>query len=290
MYNNYFNEAAFQYAINILETDPYHAKERFEEYIKIYPKDYYARAYYAITLTRLGLFDEAEIEYEDIKLRSQNDTFYNTRYKNIKGFKYNMIVIEIKLLAHKKKYQEIIKLVEDNRNLFDFDDIRYILYYSKMRAGLFTEENIKNEGYRFMQSYNYSEELFREHIKKHLYEYNKDEEVPNQFVFSENFPVDKVIEEIKKYIPSDKKTCPGYFDNYYFFKYDNCGTVNNVKTNMFLVITYDDTKDFITMCPVIGYEKMDSVDLNYLIDYDTINSKIKKLSQIEKFNKRFNRV
>ena len=285
----FYNEAAFQYAIDLLEIDPYHAKERFEEYIEMYPKDYYARAYYAITLTRLGMFTEAKEEYDYITIKSQNDTFYNTRHNNINGFKYNLLVVKIKLLAYEGKYLEILDLINENKNLFNINDLNFITYYCRIKGGLFTEENVVSNGYRFMQTYNYSEELFREHIKKHLYEYNIDIDEVNPVIFSEGFPIDKIIDEIKKYIPSDKKTCPGYFDDVYYFKYDNCGTVDNKKTNIFAVITYSNTREFITMYPVLGYERIQPIDLNYLKEFEVENTNVKRLSQIEKFNKRFNR-
>ena len=286
----YFDENAFRYAVSALETDPFHAKERFEKYIEKYPNDYYARAYYALVLTRLCMFDEAEEEYEYIKLKAQNCHHYTNSENDLSGFIHIMILVKIKILAYREDYQGIFDLLRSNFYAFDPYDIRFILYFCRAKLGLIEDENTTSESYRFTQTCNYSEELFREHIKKHLKEYNNVEN-PNEYVFNEGFPIDKVIEEVKKHIPSDKRLFPGDFDNTYYFKYDNCGKVRNNNTNYFTVIVFHNTTDFITMCPAENCERLPFVDLNYLKDEELEKDKIKvKMpSQIEKFNKRFNR-
>jgi hypothetical protein len=139
-----------------------------------------------------------------------------------------------------------------------------------------------------MQAYNYNEELFKEHIKKHQKLYNTDQDNSNEYIFENDFPIEKIINEVKKYIPSDKKICPGYFDNTYFFKYDKCGKVKNTWTNIFTVVCFPNTNNIITMCPVSGYERLPYVNLNYLKDYEEEKTNVKRLSQIDKFNMRYN--
>ena len=285
----YYDEQKFQFAMSTLETDPYRAKERIEDYIQKYPGDYYARAYYVMLLVRIGLFQEAEDEYEYTLLNAQSDNFYNTDYKKIKAFKYNMAIAKLKLLAYHYQYQEMLELINNNRDVLTPKDVKYITYFCKIRLGIFDEETY-TESYRFLQTYNYSEELLRKHVRKHMANTIENAQEQNDYIFNSDFPIDTVIDEVKKYIPSDRRFYPGYFDCIYYFKYDDCGMAENNKTNIFGVVCYYDTNNIITICPVANSEKLPYVDLNYL-KYDQVaKTKVKTMSQIDKFNKRFNRI
>ena len=175
--------------------------------------------------------------------------------------------------------------------MFNEGDRRFIDYYCRSKLGLLSKAvaGQNANAYRFNQAVDYSEEAFRDHIKRHEADYNTDTDTPNETIFSSDFPTDKIIAEIKKYIPSDKRFFPGYFDDVYFFRFDNCGRVNNKQTNYFSVVCYHNTTDFITMCPTNEYyHSMPVVDLNYLKENEN-NKEDTRPSQIEKFNRRFNR-
>ena len=290
MLNKYFSENEFQYAINLLESDPFKAKERFEEYLNKYPTDYYARAYYVILLTRICMFNKAEEEYNAIIREVNNDSFYAYGANRIKGFNYNMNIAKIKLLGAKENYHELLQLLQNNYQWFNERDRKYVSYYCRCKLGLLNNGNIacNSNAYRFNQTINYSEESFREHIKKHEADYNFDVENPNPAIFTPDFPMDNIIDEIKKYIPSNKRMFLGYFDDAYYFKYDNCGRVNNKLVNYIKVICFHNTVNFITMYPTSEGEKLPVIDLNYLKEKDD-HIKVKTMSQIDKFNKRFNR-
>ncbi len=81
---------------------------------------------------------------------------------------------------------------------------------------------------------------------------------------------------------------PGYFDDVYYFKYDNCGRIKNHMTNYFTVVCYHNTTNFITMCPNVNCQKLPHVDLNYLKDNEN-EIKDTRPSKIDKFNRRFKR-
>ena len=53
--------------------------------------------------------------------------------------------------------------------------------------------------YLFRQIVSYDENDFIDHIKKHTADSNCDKDDPNKNIFSTDFPVDKIIDEIKKY-------------------------------------------------------------------------------------------
>ena len=103
-------------------------------------------------------------------------------------------------------------------------------------------------------------------------------------MFVSKFPINKVLEEIKKYIPSDKRIYNGFYQDTYIFKYDYCGKDDNKAADYFKVICFHNTSDFITMCPSTNCQYLPCIDLNYMAKE---KPKQKQLSQIEKFNKRY---
>ena len=92
--------------------------------------------------------------------------------------------------------------------------------------------------------------------------------------------------EIKKYIPSDKIFYPGFYEDLYVFRYDRCGKEKNKTTDFIKVYAFHNTTDLITIVPASSLDNMPYVDLNYMIEND--NANVKRLSQIDRFNKRFN--
>ena len=53
--------------------------------------------------------------------------------------------------------------------------------------------------YMFRQIVEYKEEDFRDHIKKHLADYNENDRNISVAYFNSDFPIDKAIIEVKKY-------------------------------------------------------------------------------------------
>ena len=105
-------------------------------------------------------------------------------------------------------------------------------------------------------------------------------------MFVSGFEIDRVLEEIKKYIPSDKRIYSGFYQDTYVFKYDFSGKDNNKATDYFKVICFHNTSDIITICPSLYCENLPYVDLNYM---EKEKPKQKTLSQIDKFNQRYRR-
>ena len=67
---------------------------------------------------------------------------------------------------------------------------------------------------------------------------------------------------------------------------NECGRVDNKLANYFKVVCLHDTKDFITMCPVLEGENLPYIDINYLKE-EKETSKVKRISQTEKFYQRY---
>ena len=123
-----------------------------------------------------------------------------------------------------------------------------------------------------------------------IYEINNTnfERIEQVSIFAYDFPILEIVEEIKKYIPSDKRINGGFYDNVYIFKYDYCGKVEGKTANYFKVVCFDGTSDFITIYPCVEGKNLPYTDLNYL-QYANANSnnRGKVLSQIDKFNRRY---
>lgn len=284
-----FSEQEFDYAIRLLETDPFMAKTRFIEYMNKYPYDYYAQTYYILLLTRLCEFDEAEKEYNRVLTETGNGTSYSNNRKRYEAFIINMALIKVKLLANKENYDELYNFFTENYVLFDKADQDFVDYFCRIKLGMLNDiKDVPINYYRFNQSFNYQEEAFFNHIKRHLAIYNQKADYPNQAIFSFDFPFDIVYQETKKYIPSDRKMFLGYFDNTYYFKYNNCGSINHDSTDYFKIVCFHNTSNYITMYPINNDEHLPYIDLNYLKDNIEI-PKTKRLSQIDKFNQKYRR-
>lgn len=288
MKNVYFNRWEFLNALSLIETDPYETKTRLENYISEYPNDYSAHIYYSYSLIRIGKFKEAENIIEITEKKASEDTLFLANQSNVNVFNNYLISARIKILSFQERYEELyeycLKHINEIKNL----DLNRTFFYSKKKIGKIDLNRREKNSYIFRQIVEYKESDFLEHIKKHLFEYNIDIENPNACIFSSDFPLNKILEEIKKNIPSEKRIFPGDNDNLYTFKYDSCGKVDNKNTDYFNVVCFHNTKEIITMYPSLNCEKLPCIDLNHL--NSTLNSnKVKRLNRIEKFNQRYNR-
>ena len=263
-------------------TDPFMAAKKSEAFVKRAPLDYIARANYIILLTKICAFDQAKAEYDKLEARIQRNNYTNSRKRRI--LRVKMVVAKTKILSAFGEYQELYDLFNANRGIFSEEDCSFFDYYCSIRLGLFEGKATRSSAYRFEQIKSYSEEAFREHLKRHL----QDEEIFEKFktisAFAKGFPIDQVIAEVKKYIPSDNRIYPGYYYDTYFFKYSSCGYSRNGNlTDFFRVDCFHDTTDIITMYPAEDCEKMPFVDLNYLNPQKTLRHS----SQVDKFYQRY---
>lgn len=285
MNKNHFNVWEFKQVLDLAEKDPISARVLYEEYLKKYPDDYSAYTYYCSNLITLGELELAEkvlnyVEKEYVKKNS-----FNKKYR-IEKFEYNLFFVRIKLLSYQEKYEELYKLCVKNISRVVDKSLNSVWFYSKKRTGRLNDEKRDVNSYLFKQIVRYEESDFYKHIEKHLSSYNENVDVPNSTVFEENFPLKEVVEEIKKYIPSDKRLFLGFYDDIYYFKYDECGRENKKLVNYFKVVCLHNSQDFITMCPMNCDENLPYIDLNYMKKEEP--SKVKRLSQIDRFNQRYN--
>lgn len=286
MNTKYFDSWLLDNAVSSIKTNPIEGKNKLENYIKTYPKDYSAYPYYASVLITLGFFEEAE------RILNHVEEIYKTdlKYKNINNkvhyLTHGILVNRLRLYSYQKRYQELYQLCQSNQEYIRKNDLNAIEFYSKKKVGIIHNDKTSIHTYLFRQITDYSEEEFIEHAKKHQLAHSKDVEMTEQSLFFEDFPFEKVYNEIKKYIPSERRLLVDFYHDLYIFRYDNCGKDKNVSTNYFKVLVLHDTTNFITIVPSSDCENLPYIiDLNYLIE--TKEPKIKRRSQIDKFNQRY---
>jgi hypothetical protein len=106
---------------------------------------------------------------------------------------------------------------------------------------------------------------------------------PDKRRFKNDFPLEDVIKIVKENLREENKLCYGYIADTYVFKYDCCGRVDEKLQDYFKVSCYHDTNDILLMYPANKCEKLPYIDINYIKE----EPKIKRLSQVEKFNRRY---
>ena len=286
MKNQHFDKWDFDNAISVIETNPKESKQRLEEYLKKYSDDYSSYIYYAFSLIKLGDFTTAETIINKVEELVENDYNYQKDENSLKHFNKHLISAKIKLLSYQKKYYKLYKLFLKYSEVTKSQDLNRTFFYCKKKLGLLDPNKRNKNSYIFRQTIEYKEDDFLEHIKNHLTEYNEETNEANDCFFYSSFPFKSILEEIKKIIPCEKRIYPGDYDNLYIFKYDSCGKVNSKSTDYFKVVCFHDTKDIITMYPADDCEHLPYIDLNYLKE-EKNTPKVKRLSQIDKFNQRY---
>lgn len=289
MKDKYFNKFEFKLAVELLEKNPELSRIKFEEYLKKFPYDYTAYTYYISCLITLGNLDEAENYLNYLKNISYIDNNFKSKTNKMSYLNKNLLFAYIKLLCYQHKYEELYSICIENISLIEDMNLTSVFFYCKEKLNMIDKNSRSGKKYIHKQMIDYQERDFFDHIKKHLANFNKDLSCPNPSIFACDFPITTVIENIKKLIPSSKRIFSGFYDDTYFFKYDCCGKENNKYTNYIKVVCFHDTNNIITMCPALNCENLPYVDLNYLVqNQSSETAKSRKISQIDKFNKRYN--
>lgn len=291
MSKEYFNKIECNKLIKLMEFDPFTARVGFERYLEQYPYDYFARCIYASTLIILHDFELAQSVLNDVELNLEKNYHLSTSLekKNIK--QKDLFFGIVKLYSYMNRYEELYEYVLTHENLScECGIFEMMVLYCQKNLGLLNTNRQDAKCYLYRQIIEYRKSDMLKHIKDHLADYNTTMTDPDSNVFAPDFPLDKVLQEIKKYIPSEKGLCYGLIDDSYVFRYDCCGKDKNRLTNYFKVICFRQSSNIITMCPVYGCDKLPYVDLNYIKQNDCEDSKIKVLSQMEKFYNRYKKI
>ena len=282
----FFNKHLFDEIKKIINTDPLKAKTEFEEYMMQYPLDYSAQTLYVSVLIRLQQFELAEKVLDEVEFRMKKDGKFQLYEKKKNLDETSVVFCRSALLCHQQKYSELyeylLKLKFDLKKL----KIETLLVYLKKKLGLLNMEKEKAPCYLVGQIIDYSEDEMKEHIKSHFACFNDTTEEINESLFTNDFPFEKVLEEIKKNIPSKIKICNGLYDDTYIFKFDNCGKHRYKPVHYFKVICFENSNQIITIYPSPNCENLPCIDLNYIKQQEE-TQKIKTISQRDKFLRRY---
>ncbi|MBR3229507.1 MAG: hypothetical protein IKF91_01615 [Bacilli bacterium] len=281
----YYDRWEFLQAYNLIHNNPIMSKKLFEEYIQKYPSDYSAQNYYVYLLIVLGMVEEADVFLDNIEQSMRYNSKFCNHFDKIEFVDKGIFLNRIRIFARKEEYKELYSYFIRNIHLFEDSDLQVISFYCRSKLGLLRDKEYSS--YLYRQIANYNSDEFLKHIERHTANYNTNLDKPNSSIFSCSFPLEKVLDEIRKYIPSDKGLGYGFFEDTYVFKYDECGKCRNKLTDYFKVVCFHENNNLVTMCPSEDSENLPYTDLNYLIKED--KPKVKTLSQIEKFNRRYRR-
>lgn len=288
MDKNFFDKWEFIQTTGFAKENPYEAEQKFVEYFKQYPKDYNGYPYYVYCLVTLGKFDEAEEKLNDLEKRYKSDPHFAKQDTKIKILQHDIVMNRLRLYSYQGRYEELYNYYLVNKKFVEKNEFSELIYYCRVKLNKLKVTRDGHNGYLIKQMSEYSKDDFLEHIKKHLAAYNMDLDVPNKNIFVPDFPIEQVLDEVKKYIPSNRRQCPGFWEDVYVFKYDECGRESNRLVDYFKVVCFHNTDQMITICPVEEGKLLDSIDLNYMVPKKEYKE-IKKESKVEKFNKRYKR-
>ena len=286
MGQQYYNNVEFMKALNLLNSNPLLVKEKLEYYLEKFPKDYSAHAYYISVLITLGLFKEAEEANDILESLFYNNNRIKSDTEKFNIVKSNILYAKLRLYLYNKEYHKAFNLYLANKDYYtNVDD--FVFFYIRKKLHMLDKNESEDYSYLYRQMISYNENELKDHLKKHISETVYEQCRDKLSVFEPNFPIEIVFEEIKKNIPSNKRIYPGFFENTYLFKYDECGRLSGKIRDYIKVVCFHDTPDIITICPCEKIENMEYIDLNYLNPNN--KSLTKRPSQIEKFKNKYNR-
>ena len=278
----YFNDFLTNKIFNDFKKDPSLTKDEMEEYIGEYPKDYSMYVYYADLLIYINELDKAFVEICRVERFAKSDQEFKNNKPKYEKFKYDLIRTKLKYYVFANRYEDFKKLYEITGHDYQ---LSLVFSYVSKQLGELNIDNFNSESYMRRQIANYQYSEFLDRLYQHQNSAN-DIDNPNRYIFSEDFPMEDVLNEIPKYILGSTKLNTSNFENLYIFKFDNCGRVNGKIVDFFIVICLKDSFEIIDMYPKNDCEYKPYVDLNYLRKDNTL-SRVKVESQTEKFNRKY---
>lgn len=273
-----YNKKEFDYLLKLIKEKKYlYAEEEFIKYLRKYPKDVCAHIYHAINLIVIGRLDEASlILNSDILLEN------NIKESN----KILAFYTKIRLLICMEKYLECYEFIRKNMNMFyisqDDRDIEIIMFLKK-KLNILNDKREDVDSYFLEQVIEYKTGSFFSYMTKYL----SGNDIISNFKFKENFPFKEVYYKLREMLPNENKLNNSPVINSYFVKFDKCGIVFGKEVNYFKVVTIANSNEIVVMYPCEYIPKLPYIDLN--LTYQDENVKVKTLSQVEKFNLRYNK-
>ena len=242
------------------------------EYLDLFPNDIQVRFMRSKCYRKMEMFNEAI-----------NDLKYNL---NLELNEHSLASLYF-IYYYLNMYEEAIKLLP---LLYE---TRCINAHSVSISELVMKKQLGME-------INVKESVYKDYIKRQILDYNEEEAlnkistrenkiVENDSYFNNNVNLKYLFDIAKESIKEGKKVNTEEMLEIYYFGVSNIGYINNNTCNFIKVVVIPNTNNIISMYPTT------QVDYNYIsninIDYDKLfekNNKVKTISRIDKFNKKYN--
>lgn len=273
--NQYYNDNYFNFIQKMVHENRLEkAIDEYEKYLLKYSNDCCGYAHYADALIKLGRFEEAKHVLDNIVI--------NNKTPNLS--KQEVELMKLKLYSCLGQYEKCLEMLRDNFDMFDEKNwnVLELLIFFKKNLGLLLVDDYSGYSYKIDQITDYSEERAIGCIRKCHF----DSGTNPPFCFNDSFDLERVYNEIRSMLPLENKIYSSVFENMYIFKYDNCGRVDGKVVDYIKIITLLESNDIITMYPYKNKERASFIDITP--EYDC--PKVKRISQIDKFNQRYNNV
>lgn len=248
--------------IDLINNDYKEAEIKFNKLIMC-KNDYSSTAYlYLAQLANIGKKYELEEFYYDkltTNSKASNDAYLRKAYYYIrKGNKIEALkcLKKIQYFYLRKHRPAIAQL----NAMLDLDLFEY-----------------ENNYYTVKQIRNYSDELALQHIKRHTAE---SDYYKSRISFDDSIDLKKLFFELKDNLDKDCLVYSDLFDHY-IIEYNDAGSYEDIKANYIEVVTIVNTNNIITMYPVA------SNNFFAVKRIDKEPKKVKRISQVDKFNRKY---
>lgn len=242
-------------------------------YLEIYHNDIKVRFMRAKSYRKLNKFNECinDLNYNlnlEIDTYSLTELYYTYYYLNMYEEALNLLPLVYETRCIKPYSVSLSELVMKKQLGISF----------KAPEGL-------NPDYIKGQILNYDEQKAFTRVSEHLTETDK-----NTAVFNKKINLKKLFDIIKQNINPDNKVNTEEFMELYYFAIPNVGYNNETISNFVKVVVAPNTNNILTMYPVTDVEidYINNLDIDYSIIFNEENNKVKTLSRIDKFNKKYN--
>lgn len=213
---------------------------------------------------------------------------------DIKDHFYEFVILELyyinlKLGNYQTAYDYLpqVKAINEKFEKNDMEVIRLDELFLKQRLGLLEKDEPMDFKHSYLASQiaNYSENRALEHILKHnSADYMKEE----HSIIEDEIYIKGLFDRIKKLFETAVPLSVANFTNIYYFEYPDISKVfskEGYPYKYLKVVAFSDTKKIITIYPIFSKERIEIV--NSLKQEE--KQKVKRMSQIEKFNNRYNK-
>lgn len=255
---------------------------------------------YALVLEKVGEHDKAKEMVEKLDKFYKEDEIFSTKFGN--GGRNNVFnnprYYELKmfLLIEEHKYKEAYTYFDNFMKAYKYvhpnvsdRDFRYMRDYQNSKFNYYLEKDVVHsceDIYSISQLYNYDKDKLIQHVKDHTFEDSYDEVADDGLsTFNNEIDLNTIYDLIQENFDKVKPITNGLFTEVRNFKYDRVGINNYKPCNYLRVINYKFNNKIITFFPVLNLYT-DTYDITPKEEIKE-DKNIKRLSMIEKFNKRY---